>query len=69
MTPTFRTFRVTFQATGSVPQTATLRVFIHPDGLQVEDAIHHALDDEFGWGAERRLVSYEVVACPLNPLF
>jgi hypothetical protein len=60
-TPTFRTFRVTFQASGAEPQTATLRVFMHPEGLQVEDAIHLALDDEFGWGDIRRLVSYEVV--------
>lgn len=56
----FRTARITFQSSGFEPQTTTLRVLLLP-GHRVDDAIHAALDAEFGAGDQRRLVSFEFV--------
>lgn len=55
-----RTARITFQSTGFEPQSTTLRVCPLP-GQRVDDAIHAALDDEFGAGDDRRIVSFEFV--------
>ena len=55
-----RTARITFQSSGFEPQTTTLRVCLLP-GHRVDDAIHAALDAQFGAGDDRRLVSFEFV--------
>ncbi len=56
----FRTARITFQSSGFEPQTTTLRVCLLP-GHRVDDAIHAALDAQFGAGDDRRIVSFEFV--------